>query len=218
MHTNTRHRQNDRHAAMMPENNEKGSIMVLTLLVIVTLTLAGLATLDHTIMETDIIRNHSTIAMNNYAADAALREAGQRIMGINAFDNNLNNEPEFIDPDDPNCWSWIRTALAAPGTDPQAFVKMNNTNWDTAANTDIQAYPGNGVSGPPTPPLDDLPGNFQVAYTAAFAGIAPGGQMSSYGLSASSGSTTQYQYLIYARSALPSGSEQILMASLLKRR
>src|SRR6056297_3283853 len=60
-------------------NNEAGSLMFIALLIMASLTVAGMMVIDDTIMENRIARNYAISRQNMYLAEAGTKEAAQRL-------------------------------------------------------------------------------------------------------------------------------------------
>ena len=58
-------------------NNEKGSLLVVVIIVLAVLSIIGIATMDKSQVELQIVRNERVYDRNFYAAEAAAFEAAQ---------------------------------------------------------------------------------------------------------------------------------------------
>lgn len=87
-------------ALFNPISNSNGSIIMITLMVLVTITVIGLISSDSVVTEKFIIRNQAIYKQNLNMVDAALMEALQRFI-------------DDLDPDDPDDFD----------------VKASNTDW-----------------------------------------------------------------------------------------
>lgn len=182
-------------------NNQEGSILVLVLLVVVTLTFAGMAAMNDTANEIDLTRNHTRSEINLYTAEAAARQGGQIVM------NETNTD--LLDPDSGSAWPFLLD-------DPDETLIPTRFVWDPLANPAALNYTGPGGAG--NTPMDQLTaGRFQAAYVIAYNGISEGSEEDDSGLSADTGETTRYQYMVYSRSATLDGSQKILKVAILRR-
>ncbi len=86
-----------------PIKNQQGSVMALALMVMVTLTIAGLTAINDTVVESSIARNHAIYRQSLYLAEAAVRQAVQ-IMDDYTADFNVTNDLLIDDSDD----TWVR--------------------------------------------------------------------------------------------------------------
>ncbi len=71
-------------------NNQRGSLMFIVLLIMVTLTIAGLMATEDTITENRVARNYSISKQNLYMAEGAAKQAAQHLdllSGIEDFDD-----------------------------------------------------------------------------------------------------------------------------------
>jgi len=91
-------------------NNQRGSLMFIVLLIMVTLTIAGLMATEDTIMENRMARNYAISKQNLHMAEGAAKQAAQRLdllSGIADFDDlmGLTSTLPWIqkkDEDDPH--------------------------------------------------------------------------------------------------------------------
>ncbi len=60
-------------------NNEKGSAIVIALIVLVMLTIIGTVSTSNTVFELQIVRNEAIYRRNFYRAESAIVEAAQRL-------------------------------------------------------------------------------------------------------------------------------------------
>jgi len=60
-------------------NNQNGSLMFIVLLIMVSLTIAGLMATEDTIMENRVARNYAINKQNLYLAEGAAKQAAQRL-------------------------------------------------------------------------------------------------------------------------------------------
>ena len=66
----------------MKINNNKGSVLVFALLIMVILSIIGVYTINDSVIEGKISRNHSIYKKNLYLAELGVKEAVQRMEGI----------------------------------------------------------------------------------------------------------------------------------------
>ncbi len=101
-------------AICKPFRNEDGSILVITLMVLVTITIIGLMSSDSVVTEKFIIRNQAIYKQNLNMVDAVLMESLQRIIQWPSNDMDIKNPITSPLP-------WIN--------DKDASFAVTTTNW-----------------------------------------------------------------------------------------
>ena len=157
-------------------NNEKGSAIVIALIVLVMLTIIGTVSTSNTVFELQIVRNEAIYRRNFYRAESAIVEAAQRLETSNAADSLPISTP----------YNWLNNAVVAPDmyvyvgglavadmdswkqdTDPPVWI--DPPNWTPDGNTKSAA--SNNMDDPA-----DQRNN--TRYTAICDGIAAGSSLS----------------------------------------
>lgn len=103
-----------------PLDNQNGSVIVLVLMVLVIMTVIGIASTDSVITENFIIRNVGIHKQNNNLVDSALMEGLQRFMQLDS-----GNPDDF----DPALSVWINDQNITTAGAPEEFI---NTIWYNA--------------------------------------------------------------------------------------
>jgi len=107
---------------ILPVNNQRGSLMFIVLLIMVTLTIAGLMATEDTITENWVARNFAISRQNLYMAEGAAKQAAQRLdllSGIADFEELMGQTSAL---------PWVNKT----GTDNTHFE--NSDNWTSAHN------------------------------------------------------------------------------------
>ncbi len=122
-------------------NNEEGSAIVITLIILVLLTMIGITATDNTVIELQIVRNEAIYKQNFYRAESAVIELGQ-IMEDNdllASYDWLTNKTAALDMEVVGNWD-----LTAGTGNAQL---SNNIDAGDPTNYTAQAAISNGVAG-----------------------------------------------------------------------
>ena len=96
-------------------NNEKGSAIVIALIVLVMLTIIGTVSTSNTVFELQIVRNEAIYRRNFYRAESAIVEAAQGLETASPADS-LPISTTF---------NWLNTAVNAPDLADMASWKDN---------------------------------------------------------------------------------------------
>lgn len=151
--------------------NEEGSILLFTLVILIFLTIAGIGLLSSTHTDLQITRNDRCFKQNLTRAEAAVMEAAQ----IMAYYETHADAPESrLKPTGSTPLAWIEPAGFAPFDDGQWRTAPDGTGPQTARHSQ---HFTDGLSG----------------YTAIYEGVAPGASLDL------SSSTTMRQYTIVGR-------------------
>ena len=94
-------------------NNEKGSAIVIALMILVVLTIIGISSTNTTIVELQTVRNEGIYKQNLYLAEAAAQEAIQRLC------NQAQSDPFVLKKKTP---VWLNG---------EAVDMANVNNWDS---------------------------------------------------------------------------------------
>ncbi|MGP8323535.1 MAG: pilus assembly PilX family protein [Methanosarcinaceae archaeon] len=170
-------------------NNEEGSVIVIALIILVLLTMTGIAATNNTVIELQIVRNEAIYRQNFYRAGAAVIEAAERL-------EDTVNTDDLIPLTTTYAWLKIDTFANADMTD------LNN--WKDGA--DPPNWPNiNTASSNNMDDAADLRNN--TKYAAISNGIAKGSS-----LSMTSGSNL-YEYSVFGLFDSTSGQGQSLILS-----
>lgn len=102
-----------------PGKNQQGSVIALALMVMVILTLAGLAAINDTVMESTIARNHADARRALYLAEAAVRQ-GIQVLEDAKDDTNGSVLLTISNPANYVGISWLQ---------PRSFDFITNTDF-----------------------------------------------------------------------------------------
>ena len=172
-------------------NNEEGSAIVITLIILVLLTMIGIVATDNTVIELQIVRNEAIYRQNFYKAEAAVVEAAQILE-----DQTITTMLMPLT----TTYGWLRdkAAVNADMTDI--------TNWKDSADPPIW-LDNDGLLGPDS----ESSNNMDVAdlrnntrYAAVSHGIAGGGSLDMTG-------TNLYDYSVYGLFDSTSGQGRSLI-------
>jgi len=130
-------------------NNEEGSILLITLVMLILLTIAGLGILSTTDTDLQITRNDRCFKQNLTRAESAVMEAAQTMAYFESKDEEIQLKP------DTSTLAWIN----ADPVNPDDFHPFTD-NWTS----------GNSIESPFF--ADSLSG-----YTTLYEGIAPGASL-----------------------------------------
>ena len=98
------------------KDNEKGSVIVVTLLILLILTLAGISAINMSVTESYIIRNHAIHKQNLQLAEMAAREGLREVL-------NLYGDQEQLNPYSEDSVDWLFSFQDEPN-----FPQNLNTN------------------------------------------------------------------------------------------
>jgi len=132
--------------------NEEGSVLLLTLVLLVLLTLAGLGALSVTNTELTITGNDRCFKQNLTRAESAVMEAAQIMENSTTPDTQLKPPTSGTD----NTLAWVNADPDGSGT----FDPISNT-WNFGTNATRSSFFTDNLSG----------------YTSVYKGIAPGASL-----------------------------------------
>lgn len=156
-----------------PHANDDGNILLITLVLLLLLTIAGLGALRSTNTEIAISGNDRCYKQNFTRAEAAVMEAAQTMANSTSPATELKPPSSPSDPD--TALTWVN-----PDPDPASSTDFNpgTQEWDYGTNAVHSPFYNDDRSG----------------YTTVYKGIAPGASLDM------GSATTMRQYEIYGRS------------------
>ncbi|MDY6904005.1 MAG: hypothetical protein SWH61_04895 [Thermodesulfobacteriota bacterium] len=90
---------------LCPIDNQHGTVMLFALLIMATLAIAGLMSVEDSVVETQVARNYAINKQCIKAAEAAALELGQHIDSIASIDT-INNLAWCFDAHSDNTWEF----------------------------------------------------------------------------------------------------------------
>jgi len=132
-------------------NNQQGSALIITLIVMAVLTLVGLSAINTATVENKIVRNERIYQENFYLAESSVSEAAQKIEKETNSDNLVPRH---------SVWIWIHDTVDSTGnkvdfTDPG--------NWVHSASSSDNA--------------EQAAVNTQAFYSTVYKGVAEGSSL-----------------------------------------
>jgi Tfp pilus assembly protein PilX len=116
---------------LSPLSNQQGSVMVIALMILVVVTIVGIASMNDSRTEQQLVRNEAIYKQDFYLAESAAIEGAQRL-------NNLNDR-------------WVLQNQAQPwlnqNEDNTGVNLTDPGNWDTGGATPNAAVAGVDVAG-----------------------------------------------------------------------
>ena len=115
MHHNTNYYKNGNH-------NETGSVLLISVLILLLLTVLGVSAMNMTQTEYQITQNYQIYNKNLYNADAAVREASQRFENVSGHLTNgkfgsINDDDATVDSNATQSSTWSSNAISASISD-----------------------------------------------------------------------------------------------------
>ena len=162
-------------------NNENGSAIVMALMILVILTIIGIASSTNTVFELQIVRNEAMYRRNFYRAESAIVESAQRLEDETIAANLLPDTSPF---------NWLNAALGAPDMADMGSWKVDT---DPPGWINPPLWPADGLPKSNAANNMDDPGDNRnnTRYAAICNGIAAGSSLSM------TGGSNLYSYSIY---------------------
>ena len=124
-------------------DNERGSVIVVAMIVLVLLTLIGISSTDNTVVENAIVRSEAFYRQNFYKSEGAIVELAQFMerndISSPATYDWLTDSTAALDMTDPSNWTWT-------GAGAYNSQLSNNMDASDGANVTLQAAVANGVA------------------------------------------------------------------------
>jgi len=176
--------------ALQGGGRQRGVVLVVSLMMLLVLTLIGLAATRGTALEERMVANQNDREVAFEAAEAALRYGEGTLNAATQPNYTLNTNGAYY-----------KQTMVTTGSNPQVW--WNSTFWNTAGN--MASYGGGIQPAPASPPL-----YYVVESTAATTDNTQG-----YGKSRSQGTpqTPQTIYYVYAKGVGVTGKTSVILQS-----
>lgn len=115
--------------------HQKGSIIVIVLMLLVILSVIGISSTNNTVTENFIVRNTAFRKQNHQMVDIVASEALQRAMDAGLIANNSNDDPSDLEEDlvpmNPTSVNWVidKDIWAATGKRADWYNPDYNAGW-----------------------------------------------------------------------------------------